>query len=321
MITIFIGTFNRLDTLERTIKSYEKFETEHELVIVDNGTDSRLCKAKLKRLEIENRSIKQVYHLPACRSMEEATDNFNIAIRDQHETGKADWFAVTEADICFEGTDPKALDVYVELAKELKTAVGPHLRVDKNIPTGYALRNRVLACETWMLYQEDFSWFEKIPYTITQIDTTFHLFPRTRFFKRLHLNPLRVGPPYDAMHLDWYIDFFNPTPENEILIPDGRPMGSWGKQWIAHYWNWFQKDWWTATDNLSKEPLHPTDFCNNAFMLSWAYQHGIGCDKDLTKSHDWLCRAMPYPNDRYWSKEEEWTKMIYENNFSVLGWE
>lgn len=319
MITVFVGVYNRLETLERTIKSYEQFKTPHEIVIVDNGTDNKICKTFLSCLRRENR-IKEIYHLPACESMEEATDNFNIAIRDQHEKGKSEWFAVTEADVCFEGVDPNTLDVYLELAKYTGKPVGPHLRVDAEIPHGYALRSRVLACETWMLYREDMHWMDDVPYSNTQIDTTFHLFPRTRFFNRLHMDPLRVGPPYTAMHLDWYIDFFNPTEENKILIPNKRPMGSWGKQWLSHYWSWFQKDPEWALSKLLKEPLHPTDFCNNSFMISWAYQYGAGTEIDLDKSHDWLCRAMPYPNDRYWGKEMYWMKYIYKDDFGSLGW-
>lgn len=319
MITVFIGTFNRLETLERTIKSYKKFRTAHELVIVDNGTNDIACKAFLNRLRHENR-IKEIYHLPACISMEEATDNFNIAIRDQYERFDSEWFAVSEADVCFDGTAANALQIYLALAKESRRPVGPHLRVDEGIPDHYPLRSRVLACETWMLYKEDMQQYFYTRYSNTQIDTTFHLFPRTRFFNRLHMDPLRVGPPYDAMHLDWYLNILEPNMENGILIPDGRPMGSWGKQWLRDYWLWYQDDPEKALALLLKEPVHPTDLCNNSFMLSWAYQYGRGCEPDVRKSIQYLRQAIPKQMDRYWDKETDWMRMIYDNSFESLGW-
>jgi len=73
MLTIFIGTFNRLDTLERTVDSYKKFKTPHELVIVDNGTDHPKCLELLGRLE---KRVKKVYSLPGCVSMDTSAQSF-----------------------------------------------------------------------------------------------------------------------------------------------------------------------------------------------------------------------------------------------------
>ena len=322
-LTVFIGTFDRLETLDRTVASYERLTTPHELVIVDNGTENRECREFLKTLAKEKR-VKKVYNLPACVNMEEATDNFNVAIRDTFERGgkDTDWYAVSEADVCFDGTAPDALDYYLYLAIALPgLAVGPHLRVDQGIPAHYPLRSRVLACETWMLYRDEMECFDGIYYNKTQIDTTFHLFPRRRRFDRLRMDPVRVGPPYDAMHLDWYLDITAPNRENGIYIPGERKMGSWGKQWIAHFWAWFQTDPEMAFDSLLLEPTDPTDLCNNSFMLSWCYQYGHGVERDLELSRHWLEAAIPYPNDRYWSRQADWMAMVYDNDFSALGWD
>lgn len=319
-LTIFVGTYNRLETLERTVKSYAKLKTPHELVIVDNGTDDPECLALLEKLE---KRVKKIYSLPGCISMEEATDNFNIAIRDQYERGgkDKDWFAVSEADVCFDGTHPRALETYALLATVLGRPVGPHLRVDKNIPAHYPLRSRVLACETWMLYRDQMQWYDDIPYSECQIDTTFHLFPRRRFFDRLHMDPVRVGPPYDAMHLDWYLNIFKPNRENDIYIPGARPMGSWGKQWLRDFWLWFQESPEIAFENLSLEPVDRTDLCNNSFMMSWCYQYGHGVEPNHEASSRWLSNAIPFPHDRYWPQGANWLKMVYLNDFSTLGWD
>ena len=322
MITVFVGSVNRLSTLERTLASYAHLTTPHELVVVDNGSDQPDCLALLDRLEEEGR-VKRVYRLGGCDSYREVADNFNQAIRDQFERGEAEWFAVTDADICFDGTPTDTLDVYVGLAEELEMAVGPHLRVDREIPLGYPLRSRVLACETWMLYRSGMEWSEAgVPYSRTQIDTTFHLFPRARLFNRLHMGTVRVGPPYDAMHLDWYLDVFAPVAENAIYIGDQRPIGSWGKAWLRDYWFWFQEHGPERAWELQiQEPMLLTDLCNVSFLRSWALQYGVGVEANRASSEDWLRSAIPYPNPRYWDLEQDWLRFVFENDLSALGWQ
>lgn len=318
MITVFLGTFNRLETLERTVLSYHRFKTPHELVIVDNGSDHPECQAFLRDLE-RNGRVKKVYRLPACETYPETTVNFNEAMTDQYHHGNAGkWFAVTDADVCFDGTDRRALEVYCRLARKLGTAVGPHLRVDASIPAAYPLRSRVLACETWMLYRRDMERLGRIFYSNTQIDTTFHLFTRRPEFDRLRMDPRRVAAPYDAMHLDWYLDVFHPNREQEILVPDERPLGSWAKSWIRDFWRWMRESPEVALKRLLDEPVDPTDLCNVSFILAWCYQYGVGCEVDLAESWAWLKDAIPFPNDRYWSLESDWRAMIYENDFSAL---
>src|SRR5258706_15673570 len=110
MVTIFVGTYNRLETLARSIASYRKFRTPHEIVIVDNGSSDPKCLALLERLE---KKVKKVYWLPPCITYEETTLNFNIAFRDQYEGTGGEWFAVSEADVCFDGTHQGALKAYI----------------------------------------------------------------------------------------------------------------------------------------------------------------------------------------------------------------
>lgn len=326
-LTIFVGTYNRLSTLLRTVKSYKHLRTPHELVIVDNGTDHLECLRLLAALE-QKKLVRSVYHLPGCVSMEEATDNFNVAIRSEFEHGSgAEWFAVSEADVCFDGSDPRSLDAYISVAEHTGVAVGPHLSVDAGIPVNYPLRSRVLACESRLLYRQDMEWLiderkNEIPYSKCQIDTTFHLFPRTRRFDRLHLDPIRVGPPYDAMHLDWYLDPFKPTRESEIYIPDERPVGSWGKAWLRDWWLW-QRELGPeqAFDLLLQEPLNDNDLCNVSFLISWCLQYGHGCNKDLSEAKHWLLAAIPQSDTRYyWPFEDNWLSMVFDDNFDSLGW-
>lgn len=326
-LTVFLGVYNRLSTLERTVRSYKRLRTPHELIIVDNGTDHPECLALLAEIQRKKLAAK-VYHLPGCMDMSEAQENFNHAIRMEFEHGSgAKWFAVSEADVCFDGSHPASLDAYISVAEHTGVAVGPHLRVDAGIPANYPLRSRVLACESRLLYRQDMEWLiderkNEIPYSKCQIDTTFHLFPRTRFFDRLHLDPIRVGPPFDAMHLDWYLDPFKPTRESEIYIPDERPVGSWGKAWLRDWWLW-QRELGPerAFEMLLQEPLNPDDLCNVSFLVSWCYQYGHGVEVNESESLAWLRAAIPYPHEHYWPYFDRWVEMVYRNDFSSLGWE
>lgn len=320
-VTVFLATYNRLETLSATVESYQRFTTPYELVIVDNGTDHPRCLELLAEIE-KQPDVRKVYRLPKIDSMPALTHNFNVAVYDQYrKRGRKGWFAITDADICFNGTSKDALDAYVELAKATGNAVGPHTRVDSGIAIGYPLRSRVLATESRLLYRSSMRWFDDIPYSPWPIDTTFHLFPRTHEFTRLKMNTVRCGPPYDAMHLDWYVDAAAPTEENWIYLNDrgSRGVGSWGGSWIRGFWRWYQRDPMLAVDMLRKRYQDTGDLNNNAFMLAWAFQYGLP-EPDLDESRRWLNAAIP-PGTPWLEHRDDWLQMIYDDDFSSLGWE
>ncbi len=317
-LTVFVSTFNRLDTLERTVTSYRRLDTPHELVIVDNGTDHPKCVELLERIA-KFPEVRKVYPLGKIKTMVELTENFNVAMRDVYASAKeTDWFAVTDADICFDGADPGTLDTFLRLAKAIDNAVGPHLRVDDGIGAGYPLRSRVLADESRLVYRRAMLWHDGIPYSPLPIDTTFHLFPATNEFRRLWMNTVRVGHPYDAMHLDWYMDVLNPTEENAIYIPSG---WSWGGSWILDFWRRLQDDAEAAFWFLLSVPRPPTTLCNVSFMISWCLQFGVGTDLDLDESRRWLRSAISRDYEAYRGLvEDDWIAFIYDGNFAALGW-
>lgn len=325
MITVFIGTFNRIETLERSVTSYERFPNKLELVICDNGSDAPEAIEMLGKLE-KHPLVKKIYSLPRVYTMEEITNNFNVAVRDQFNIGGGEWFAISEADISFEQTDPAALGIYITLAQHLQCAVGPHLRIDQGIPATYPFRNRVISTEAQLNYRSAMQWADIIPYSRWQIDTTFHLFPRTPFFRRLKMNPVRVGYPYDAMHLDWYLDIHHPTKENEIYMrhTPGNNIGCWGRMWLTDFWWAFQD----SKEDAFKTLLNTkgtNELENTLFLLSWCRQYGYGCEPDRDLSIDYLRRAIPrndpFYEQRYWWNESDWLAMIYDNDFSCLGWQ
>lgn len=320
MITVFLATYNRLETLRRTIDSYRVLQDPYELVIVDNGTDHPRCLSLLEEIAQEDH-VSAIYTLKKVASMDELTANFNVAVKDQYkQKRRAGWFAVTDADICFEGTDQRALSAYVKIAEHTGCAAGPHLR-PWGIPHGYPLRSRVMSTEARLLYRDSMQWFDGVPYALWTIDTTFHVFPRTDEFKRIGANTYRVGPPYDVMHLDWYVDFSHPIEENWVYINDLSPVGSWGKGWIQAAWNAAR----VSPDRMFYElknasTCYHRDLCNTSFMLSWCYQYGFGVEKNMTFSLNHLRQAIPPWFEDFWRNEKDWINMVYKDDFSVFGW-
>lgn len=320
-VTIFVGTFNRLDTLRRSIDSLTRLTYPHEVVIVDNGTDHPECVALLEQLAARP-LVKKVYPLGKVFSMQELTDNYNVAVADQYKAArKGDWFAITDADISFEASSRRSIEAYLRVAKATGCAAGPHTRVDAGIPHGYPLRTRVLATEARLLYRDSMLWQKRTPYSHWPIDTTFHLFPARREFRRLEFNTVRVGPPYDAMHLDWYLDVFHPSEENAIYINTASAVGSWGRNWIAGFWQAFQQGQEAAFEMMLAEPRNQhDDLCIASFILSWCYQMGVGCEPDRERSERELRAAIPRRFESFWANEADWLTMIYEDDFSCLGW-
>ena len=316
-LVVFVGTHERLTTLRRTVESFRQMTTPYEVRIVDNGSEDPRAVALLEELEGWP-EVAKVYRLAKMATMQELTEHFNTAFRDTYKPGRDDWFAVTDADICFEGSDPASFDSYLRLAKATDCAVGPHLRVDAQISRGYPLRSRVILRESRLLYRRDMEWYDGIPFTRVPIDTTFHVFPATNDFKRLLMHTRRVGHPYTAMHLDWYVDFFHPTEEDLLHVPYG---WSWGGSWILDYWLRFLESPEAAFEFMLHVPRVP-GVCNTSFILSWAYQMGAGVGIDPQESRRWLRAAVP----REWAEvfmlvESDWLRMIYGDDFSAMGWD
>jgi hypothetical protein len=136
------------------------------------------------------------------------------------------------------------------------------------------------------------------------------------------MDPFRVGPPYDAMHLDWYLNIFKPVPENAIYINGRCQVGSWGKSWLRDYWFWFQESPTMAFERLMGEATNQhNDLCNISFLRSWALQYGHGCEADREQSEWHLATAIPHPHEHYWPFVDNWLKFIYDDDFSSLGWD
>lgn len=327
-LTVFVSTFNRIGTLQRCVALLERQARPKRIVIVDNGSQHKGAVALLKKLEQRH----TVYRMPRIEDVPEEEGgedvhgghSMNAVQRNVSEAFRLEWgtkprprwYAMTDADVWLDGP-VDSLDAYIELAEKTGRGVGPHLRLDTH--ANYPLRAAAILQHARILFKRDMLWYGDIPYSITDIDTTFHVFRAEETFRRMQYDPVRVGFPWVATHSDWLIDIERPTEENHAYILGCGEAASWGGRWLR---SMFQASL-TSPDEafrvLSQEVKTHDDYFHPYFMLSWMYQMGYGVEANETWSSHYLYEAIPKWAP-IWEFEEHWRDLIYRNDHSCLGW-
>ena len=327
-LTVFVSTFNRIDTLTACVAALEAQERPKRIVIVDNGSRDPSAVRLLDELAEDY----MVYRYPAIEDVpaEEGDDakhggesmsavqrNISRAFREEWDAGRRPpWFGVTDADVSVDGR-ADSLDVFIRLAEKTGRAIGPHLQV--NAHPNYPLRSAVMLTQSRVLFRGRMKWLGDIPYSDDPIDTTFHLFPSSPSFNRLGMETFRVGAPWWSTHLDWRIDVLNPTEENFAYILGCGEAASWGGRWIRGMFSAFIRSPEEAFALLEAERMTHSDYFYPGFMLSWMLQYGHGCEQDMERSREVLRAAIPD-----WSPcrdyEQHWDALVYGDDLSCLGW-
>lgn len=325
-LTVFVSTFNRIDTLTSCIAALERQTHPKRIVIVDNGSSHPDGIRLLDSLPYTVYRLPRIEDVPAeegdedahgGESMQAVQRNVSEAMRREWETQPhPDWFAVTDADVWVDGATD-SLDAYIELAESTGRAIGPHLRLDTH--PNYPLRAAAIIQHARILFRADMTWRHGYPFSIDPIDTTFHLFPAGPSFNRLGMDTARVGPPYVATHSDWCIDILNPTVENNAYILGSGEAASWGGRWIRDFFSAFHRDREEAYALVARQQKTYEDYFYPWFMQSWMLHNGYGCDQDLERSRGLLRDAVPSWSP-CWPFERHWDAMVYDNDFSCLGW-
>lgn len=327
-LTVFIGTFNRIDTLAGCIEHLERQRRPKRIVVVDNGSKDA---GALRYLDELARNY-AVYGMPGIDEqppvegdedahgglgMQAVARNYSEAMRREWETQeRPDWFAVCDADTWLDGSDT-SLYTYTLLARELRRAVGPHLKL--NVHRNYPLRSAALILNARILFRDHMQWTLEVPWSPDDIDSTFHLFPATPEFRRLKMDTARVGPPYDATHSDWCINVLEPTHENHAYILGCGEAASWGGRWLQGFFTAWLESPETAFRLLERIQPWQDDYFYERFMLSWMLQYGHGCDIDLERSRAVLRDAFPKWSP-CWEYEHCWDALVYDDDQSCLGW-
>jgi glycosyltransferase involved in cell wall biosynthesis len=328
-VAIFVITYNRLNTLTKTLEAYKKFTTPHEVIIIDNGTDNPKCISLLNELK----NTYKIYNLKKIESLSDLDTNINEAVKNYYDNNSTPYFAVADADVCFDIANQDTLDVYIELSKNLSCTVGPDL-ICNDLCQNYPLRGYVIRKNHWMLkkaYRSNFNYKnQSVSYINAPIDTTFVLFTRSPEFKRLKTYTIRVNKPYAARHLDWYIDILNPSEENLIYINKECLIGSYGGSYIKGFFNIFRRSKEEALSYLQNEVScrlqNHKDAILESYMLSWMYQFGHGCNIDIEKSIYYLINADPHgatgtehANGIHHCSNNNLLEMVFNNNFDCLN--
>lgn len=331
-LTIFVGTFNRTDTLKRAILNLRGQDYPHRVVIVDNGSKDSEAVRLLDELAQGHSFYGKhpVYRLPSIEDvpwnegdderhggqfMQAVQTNYSTAFREEWEHGARGWFAVCDCDTAPE--HPESLSTYVRLAEGLGCAVGPHLNLD--VHRNYPLRSCWLILNARTLFRNYMKWWNGIPYSYDPIDTTFHLFPASPKFDRLQMQTARVGPPWWTPHTDSLIDITRPSAENLAYVLGGGEASHWGGSWMKDMFAAYQRSPEEAFALTEATVRYQDDYFHAGFILSWMLQYGHGCEVDLERS--WLVLKDAFPNwSPCWQYVNDWHALVYENDQSCLGW-
>jgi hypothetical protein len=316
-LVIFVITYNRLSTLRRSLEAYAKLSTPHEIVIINNDTDDPNALEYLRSLPYK------CYTYPKIFSVNELEANIAAGVKKYYETNYAEYYAVSDCDICFEGASHNTLDIYIGLHQALggRYNVGPALRIDQ-IPDCYPLKNKAVIDSAFDLLKRNQKIYHMVPYNEVQIDTTFCLFSaKDTTFRRLS-STVRVNQPYAAHHLDWYIDVKNPLEDQIRYMQKKSPIGSSGGTFISGIYEDLQVSpeyaFQKRIDEWSNKQCFP--YCIDPYIIAWMLQFGIGCEKNIAESKQWMEKMIRSYGIHKVDKisNENYFQMIYDNNFACL---
>ncbi len=205
-IPVFLISFNRGAILERAIASLGKMALATRVIVHDNGSTDPETLDVLDRLEKGNAEVVRAAAIHCADDL----SLVNRTVRDFFSRNAPSPYVVSDCDIDIGVADPRALNLYLELLRLFPDAqcVGPMLRI-RDVPPTYPLFNMMMNLHIGQFWRRRPSWVEtvtagRIAYLRSPIDTTFAVHREGEPFRRLKCG-LRVYEPFDALHLDWYI--------------------------------------------------------------------------------------------------------------------
>lgn len=208
-IPIFITTYNQKSYITKVIDSYRSLSSAIDIIIHDNGSDDEEMVSLLRDLERDGVIVNRDRKIKDASELSRVNLSINKYFKSELPTSD---YVVTDPDIDLTDASPDTLNVYRHLLNtsdsEKVHCVGPMLRID-DIPTTYPLRISAInghIRQFWAKVPDviETPWGE-VAIQNARIDTTFALHRAKHPFSRLR-HGLRVYRPYEARHLDWYIN-------------------------------------------------------------------------------------------------------------------
>jgi hypothetical protein len=202
---VVVISYNRGGYLRRVIAGYLRQERPLQIVIHDNGSDDPETQSTLFELEREGFSV---FRHPKINSADDlclANKTLEVVLN-----GRVSPYVVTDCDVDLSIARTDAIDIYLELL-DLRPdveCVGPMLRI-ADIPKRYALFGRVMERHIEQFWHRQPEWIStsvgEVAVLTHAIDTTFAVHRAGTPFRRLK-SGLRAYQPFEALHLDWYIE-------------------------------------------------------------------------------------------------------------------
>lgn len=229
-IPIFIIVHNQFDILKRSLASYEKF-IDHPKQFVFHNTNS-VYQPTLDFLKERQKKGDLVYHTNTNHHL--SVMNTVREYLSKHPDVK--YYILTDPDIELNNCRGNLVETYIYIINKYNLfSVGPSLKID-DIPDYYPKKHLIYKrhnrFDNSPRIQEKFDG-QDFEITRAPIDTTFQLIRVSSVDVHFpHANCMRVFEPYDARHLDWYIDPNNMTDCQKFYSENTTNISHWNnKNW------------------------------------------------------------------------------------------
>jgi hypothetical protein len=227
-VPAFLISFNRGRFLKKATDAIGRLKTPTQIVVHDNGSDDGETIAILKQMETEGCIVRRRAKINSPDELNNVNETVQEFFRDWGEPKN---YVVSDGDIDVSDADQRLLDLYAELLARYRevSCVGPMLRID-DIDPNYPLYGRVMNRHIEQFWQhvpscDHLPGFGVVWFQPAKIDTTFALHRAGEPFRRLK-DGLRTYRPFEARHLDWYLQHFTGTFANSA----SPRISHWGTQ-------------------------------------------------------------------------------------------
>lgn len=226
VVPIFIISFNKLTVLKEAIRSYQEYiGTPFEIVIHDTGTSFPETLQYLKKLERKGTKVYRFKH----KVFEHKQDMYALVNQSINsyflETqNKSKFYCVTDPDMAFYEKTPKdVFEFYGSILSMFRESelykVGPMPKMD-DIPDHYPLKKLIFRKYRGKRINEfsEYIGLGNLTIKYRRADVTpFGMYRRSSVFFKKRLS-FRIGEPYDAKHLDWYLDYKHLTEDQKYYM-------------------------------------------------------------------------------------------------------
>ena len=230
VIPLFIIVHNQYDILKKSFESYEKFIKYPIKIIFHN-----VASTYQPTLDFLNQKEKEGY------TIYNSNINNHLTVMDSikdylSKNKECKYYILTDPDIELFNVNENILKTYIYLLEKYNVySVGPMLKID-DIPDYYPKKNLVFKRHNRFYKAPRINEeFESNKFEIVKeaIDTTFQLISVKNIDKNFpHNNCIRVFEPYNARHLDWYIDPNNMTDCQKYYFKTTTNISHWNnKNW------------------------------------------------------------------------------------------